>query len=371
MDAEKALVSKMVHTGAVDEVVSSGIDQSHFVDPVAEKIFTHCVEHTKKHNAAPSFGVVKDWMASRRPPLEYQFDVVTDSLSFVVEEFIKLNKRRAAIVRLRELSDAVDDPDRVGDIDSLFLEASRSLANVIPQSRRHRFKEMKNRIDIFVEAQKLGKLPGIPMGIPTFDAQTLGIQLHEYVSIVGWQGTGKSTLAQFVLFNAYMNGFTPMMVSLEMEAHALYRRWDVMGLNWQADAKDIIQYHDMKSLNLSPKEMKRWEKQAERAANASNDIIVVDEGRIGPDKIYAEIVRYKPDIVAVDYVSLLDTPRRRDGAMWERVTYLTNELKAIARQTKTPIIGVAQTNIGSAEDGAKLENIAYSRSIGQDRKSVV
>ena len=360
MDAERALISKIVHGQLVEKIVSEGIDETHFMDPECREVFQYSVEHTRKWGTPPSFDVIRDKFK------DVQFDIVSDSTDFVLSEFRKSVKRRAAIEGIRQLANAVDDPDQLVNIEEHFLEASRSLSNVIPTGDVAKFSNMRSRLDMWKERKKTGVTPGIAMGITPFDNLTLGIQPHEYVSIVGWQGTGKSTLTQYVLFNAYLQGRDCMMVSLEMEADALYRKWDVMATNHQKKAEEAILYHDIKAHSLDDKGLKAWEKQAELAANAKNDIIVIDEGKITVDRVYAEAVRYKPHIIAVDYVTLMETPSKVGGSMWESVTYLTKNLKAIARQLKVPIIGVAQTNINSADEGAELKNISYSRSIGQD-----
>jgi replicative DNA helicase len=120
-------------------------------------------------------------------------------------------------------------------------------------------------------------------------------------------------------------------------------------------------------MELSEPDVKKWESAAEKASRASNDIIILDDlGRCTVDRVYAEASRWKPDLLAVDYISLLTAPKSAGNQVWERVTYITRELKLLARTLRVPIIGIAQTNIGGASDGATLENIAYSRSVGQD-----
>lgn len=364
MDAERALVAKAIHTGAIDSLVAQGISPDHFADKNAREVWEFAVAHNRKHRKPPSLAATRKWIDDKnrkeKEGFHYTVDIVEDALSYVTEEFIRAAKRRFAVEAMRDLSDSIDDDEKVEDIEGQFLEKARELAQLVPSARVQRFSEMSERIAKYEERKKEGITEiGIPTGIPDFDSLMMGVQPHEYVSIVGWQGTGKSTLLQFYFFQAYLAGYTPMLFSLEMEGEALYRKWDTMATNFE--------YRALKAMDLPGADKKKWEAWAERAAKAKNDIIVIDDiNKCTVDKVYAETVRYKPDLVGVDYVSLMDAPRSAGSSMWERVTYLTRSLKQNARGLKIPVYAVAQTNAASAEGGADLANIAYSRSIGQD-----
>lgn len=176
--------------------------------------------------------------------------------------------------------------------------------------------------------------------------------------------THNSTLAQIINFSAYLAGYTPLIVSLEMEAQAIFRRFDVMATNFK--------YYALKKLELSDTDKEKWEGWAQRAETLSNDIIVIDDvSSCTLERVYAIARQYKPDLLTIDYVSLMDAPYK-NKALWEAITDLTKGLKRIARDSSCPpVIGIAQTNIGSASDGARLANIAYSRSLGQDSDIVL
>src|SRR5262249_55528774 len=89
------------------------------------------------------------------------------------------------------------------------------------------------------------------------------------------------------------------------------------------------------------------------------------------DRAYAELVRWSPDILCIDYITLMSAPRSAGNQTWERVQHITQNLKQISRTLKIPIIGVAQTNRSSADLGAELENVAFGLSIIQDSDIVL
>lgn len=352
MDFERKLVNAVVQRSNVESLLLSGIKEEHFSDEENREIFTFMTEHFRKYKTSPSSEIVGEAFP------DHLFETEQDTLQYLKDEFLKVVKRRYAMIAIHELADALEDGELVGDIDALFLEKSRELAQIVPVAELSRFKDMDKRIVAYESGEDI--LDGILMGIPDFDFVTSGIQPHEYVTISGFSGTGKSTLAQWMLFNAYMQGKTPMYISLEMEAKALLRKWDTMAMNFE--------YQRLKRQRLSDEDLLKWKERAEIVRQSDNDIIILDDvAGCTVDRVYAELTRYQPDILCIDYITLMDTPRSAGGTqMWEKVVTLTRQLKQTSRTLGIPIIGVAQTNRSGYQTGAQLDNIAFSQSIVND-----
>jgi len=359
VDAERALVSKVAREGGLEKILGDGIAPEHFDDPEAREVWQFMSAHTRQYKQPPSLQEI----VHRYP--NFDLPEVSDALEFVRDKFVQQLSRREAIQALHNLGGILDDPERSPKIGEMMLSEAHRLSRLIPGSTVGRLSDMDKRIEEYRHDVREGISPvGIQMGIPEFDRLTLGIQPHEYISVVGWQGTGKSTLSQWMLFNAYAQGKLCMYVSLEMEAKALFRKWDTMCAHFE--------YKKLKSLDLTAAEISAWEAAAARVAAGPGDILTLDDVRLcSVDSIYGDIVRYEPDLVCIDYISLMDVHRGAGNSMWEKITYLTQSLKQVSRTAKVPIIGVAQTNIDSAEGGAKLTNISYARSIGQDSDIVL
>jgi replicative DNA helicase len=187
---------------------------------------------------------------------------------------------------------------------------------------------------------------------------------HLYLAGKTMIPTHNSTLAQWMLFNAWAAGKTPMLISLEMEARALFRKWDTM--------INHFDYKRLKAHKLREEEIEKWRNRAATMKNHPGDIIVMDDIRdFTVDRAYAEIVRWNPDVLCIDYITLMNTQRSAGKQTWEKIQYLTSNLKQVARTTKTPIIGIAQTNRASADVGAELDNVAFGLSIIQDSDLVL
>lgn len=357
-DWERLLVSKAAQTGNVEALIATGVDERHFADDAAKAVWQALVDHTQKYRQSPSLTVAKDLCV--KVGGDFRFEVVTDSTAYITEHFLNAAKTRAAIEAMRDIARAIDSEDSatISRIDEVFLEKARELSMLVPSTTVDRYSLAERRIKRYHEARFSGRPPrGIPYGIHRLDEATMGIQPHEYITFSAWSGVGKSTLTLHVLFSAYLHGYTPMLFSLEMDTEAIMRKFDTLATHFR--------YSALKRLELGEKDVVKWEKMAERAANATNDIIVIDSGSCTVERVYAELNRYKPDLCAIDYVSLMD--HRPGVAHWEGVTMTTKGLKATARDMKIPIIGVAQSN----DEVTTAQSMAHSKSIFRDSDIVL
>lgn len=360
MDLERALVCKIISSGQLEDAVAKGIRDDLFHDEECRDMFNYVMDHTRRYKSPPSMAAVR----ADRPGFE--FLQIQDSLDYLIDKFVIMAKRRLANDMVLELAKACDDPERAKNIDLEFLEVSRKLAQLVPSTQVAKFKEgMEARIEQHERDQKKGIPPGVPFGFPWLDAATGGMQAHEFVTVAGFSGLGKSTFLIATAFNAFMSDYTPLYISLEMEHGTLLRKWDAMATS--------LDYTKMKQLQLPPEAYKDWRATREELANKVGEIPVIDSIRhCTPDHVFAEAVRHKPDLIVVDYLSLMRSSRpSRNGNLWQSVTEITQDLKQVARTLKIPIIAAAQTNRAGAKDGADLDNIGYALSIVQDSDIVI
>jgi replicative DNA helicase len=213
---------------------------------------------------------------------------------------------------------------------------------------------MRKRIEEYKAKKAAGIQTGLLYGFKRLDEATLGLQPHQYVTIAGWTGIGKSTLGMIFSVQHYIDGFTPMIISLEMDEDEIYRKLDGIAVG--------LKQHALKEMILHPNEMQRWEEFAERAEEAANNIIVVDIETATPERVYAETAKWNPDVVVVDYIQMMEGPKHL-RTTWERVDHCSRALKAQARTMKIPLYGLAQTNV-EGESGAKLSNLGGAKAIG-------
>jgi len=332
MDIERALISKALQSGELAELVARGIDYDHFADEEMGEIYDWAVDMMVKHVNPPSMAATREEFPSFKPLFQ------KDPLSWHIEQFVRRVKERLAVELVREYHDALEDPREIDEIEMRALEMARELAEVVPAPKARRLSEGKSRKSEYDRRKKKGQiLLGVPIGIPTFDSITLGVQPHELVIWGGPPGGGKTTGLQFSSISAYMNGRTVLFVSLEVESEQILRKFDTM--------LSQIRYHALKALELNPDEEQKWTEILERAEEErmERDIIIIDDIKnCTVDKVAAQQIRYKPQVVVVDYLEEMRTPRNVQG--WEGIASNGRGLKQQARTTKTPHITATQLN---------------------------
>lgn len=360
-DYERSLVTRIIQTGEIENVIARGIDEDHFADEECQEVYGYAIDHLKKYKTAPSMKAVKEQFPAFDPELS------EESIDYLIDKHIVNVKRRMANDAILALAEAAEDDSRAEEIDIEFLDIARQLATIVPTTAVARFSDMHKRIDQYKIDKKEGNIWGIRMGIPALDEKTFGIQPHELIVCAGWQGTGKSTLMQHIGFSGYLQGKKILFVSLEMDRVPLLRKFDTMAVD--------MSYRELKGLSLPGEAQERWEKWADDAESGRDhgkDIIIID--RIGSRTatgIYAETIRHKPDLVIVDYISLLETGRTGAEQHWQKIGQISRELKLNAQTLGIPVVAAAQTNRDSVKDGVKLENLAFSSSIGMDSDIVL
>jgi len=360
MDIERTLCSTIVSTGKIEEAISRGIRPEHFADTECQTLFLYVQDHLRKYKQVPTFEAVKDEIPS------FEWVHSSDSLPYLIDRFIRLVKWRKAQEYVESLARACDDPERAMDIDQEFFEASRELAMVVPSTKVARFSDMEKRIKDYERRRTLGIPIGIPYQFfPRITAMTGGIQPHHFVVVAAFSGVGKSTFLHATAFGAYLADKTPLIISLEEDHDAILSRIDAMaaGLN----------YNHLLKLELPEPEIERWQTKAAEILSGDHDIPIIDDiGGCTPTRVYAEMVRHSPDLVIVDYLSLMQPSSGTRGiSMWQSITEITRELKQNARTLKIPIVAAAQTNRSGAREGAQMDNVGYSQSIVQDPDVVI
>lgn len=361
MDIERALVSKIVSTGQLEDAISKGVRSELFADDECRDVFDFIVSHARQYKTPPS----QKALAHERP--EFEWEHAQEPLDYFIKKFLIFAKRRFANDLVIELAKMCDDPGQGEEIDLRFLEASRELATLVPSSEVHRFVgDMDKRIEEQKRRQKEGKPPGIPFGFPKLDEWTGGMQAHEFITVAGFSGFGKSTLLKAIAFNVWAGGKTPLIITLEEERTLVAQQFDAMAAS--------LDFNKLKQLQLSEEQMEKWEKYREKIQETAAEIPIIDNIRhCTPEHVFAETVRYKPDLVVIDYISLMRSgrPSQRGMSMWQAITEITQDLKQNARTLGIPIIAAAQTNRQGGKDGAELDNIGNSISIVQDSDKVI
>jgi len=192
MDYEKLLLSRVAQTGQINQLMVEGIREDHFSDDRLRKLYKFMTDHYRRYKIAPTFDTVYHEFP------DFNFETSGETVAFLKDKFKKSVMYRFGADAVIRISEELANSDSELDVDQLFMEESRRLASVLPNAKMHSFKDMPDRIQQYLDSAEDSWM-GIKSGLPAIDNLTYGIQPHEYVTVFGVTGAGKSTVSQWIL----------------------------------------------------------------------------------------------------------------------------------------------------------------------------
>lgn len=225
--------------------------------------------------------------------------------------------------------------------------------------------DLPDAIAYFEELKRQSELgfTGIKTGLPGFDDYLpAGIMPGQLGVFLAYPGIGKSWLSLYFAVQAWKQGKSPLIVSLEMsETEVRNRAFTIMGEGYWSHRK-------LSSGEISTEELKRWH-QAHVEDKPPFRIVSNDTGGdITPSVLRGKIDQYKPDFVVVDYLQLMSPNQKADNET-VRMKNLSRELKLMAISEEVPIIAISSA---TPDDVTKLDTVptlgqtAWSRQIAYD-----
>lgn len=214
-----------------------------------------------------------------------------------------------------------------------------------------------------VQKQKeIGAL-GIKTGLAGFDNYLpAGIMPGQLGVFLAYPGIGKSWMALYFAVQAWKQGKSPLIISLEMsETEVRNRVFTIMG-------EGLWSHRKLSDGQIDIDDLKRWHKK-DLAGKPEFHIISNDSGgEVTPSVIRGKIDQYKPDLIIVDYLQLM-SPNQKSDNETVRMKNLSRELKLLAIGEEMPIIAISSA---TPDDVNKLDTVptlgqtAWSRQIAYD-----
>jgi replicative DNA helicase len=210
--------------------------------------------------------------------------------------------------------------------------------------------------------QALGSV-GIKTGLPGFDNYLpAGITPGQLGVFLAYPGIGKSWFALYMAVQAWKQGKSPLIISLEMsETEVRNRVFAIMG-------EGLWSHRKLSNGEVEIDDLKRWHSK-ELAGKPEFHIISNDSGgEVNPSVIRGKIDQYKPDLIIVDYLQLM-SPNQKSDNETVRMKNLSRELKLMAISEQMPIIAISSA---TPDDVTKLDTVptlgqtAWSRQIAYD-----
>lgn len=210
--------------------------------------------------------------------------------------------------------------------------------------------------------QELGHV-GIKTGLPGFDNYLpAGIMPGQLGVFLAYPGIGKSWLALYFAVQAWKQGRSPMVISLEMsETEVRNRVFTIMGEGQWSHRK-------ISNGEIEIDGLKTWHKNHVQGRPEFHIISNDSGGEITPSVIRGKIDQYKPDFVIVDYLQLM-SPNQKSESEVVKMKNLSRELKLMAISEEVPIMAISSATPDDANDLSSVPTLgqtSWSRQIAYD-----
>jgi replicative DNA helicase len=204
---------------------------------------------------------------------------------------------------------------------------------------------------------------GIKTGLPGFDNYLpSGIMPGQLGVFLAYPGIGKSWMALYFAVQAWKQGKTPLIISLEMsETEVRNRVFTIMG-------EGLWSHRKLSNGEVELDMMKKWHTDRIDGRPPFHIISNDSGGEVTPSVIRGKLDQYKPDFVVVDYLQLMSPNQKADNET-VKMKNLSRELKLMAISEEVPIIAISSATPDDVKDMSTVPTLAqtaWSRQIAYD-----
>jgi replicative DNA helicase len=209
---------------------------------------------------------------------------------------------------------------------------------------------------------------GIKTNLPGFDNYLpSGIMPGQLGVFLAYPGIGKSWMALYFAVQAWKQGKTPLIISLEMsETEVRNRVFTIMG-------EGLWSHRKLSNGDIEIDTLKMWHSKHLQGKPEFHIISNDQGGEINPSVLRGKIDQYKPDFVVVDYLQLM-APNQKSDNETVRMKNLSRELKLMAIGEEVPIIAISSATPDDVNDLSGVPTLgqtAWSRQIAYDADWVI
>jgi replicative DNA helicase len=306
------------------------------------------------------------------PPKELVIEKFRD---FAIDENIGSTKHHLEELQGEYLTDSLKDILRVAAGEVQSGEGTKALEELITKTSELKkntasirdidVTDLASTIAYFenVKAQRAMGITGIKTNLPGFDNYLpSGIMPGQLGVFLAYPGIGKSWMALYFAVQAWKQGKSPLVISLEMsETEVRNRVLTIMG-------EGIWSHRKISNGEIELDMLKKWY-DVEMTGKPEFHIISNDSGGdINPSVLRGKIDQYRPDFIIVDYLQLM-SPNQKSENEVVRMKNLSRELKLLAIGEEVPIIAISSATPDDVNDLSGVPTLgqtAWSRQIAYD-----
>lgn len=267
-------------------------------------------------------------------------------------------------VLLRSAATEVQDGNAAEALNSLITETA-NLKKVTSTVRDLDVSDVDDAVAYFEQIKELqaSGAHGIYTGLAGFDNYLpAGITPGQLGVLLAYPAIGKSWMALYLAVQAWRNGKSPLIISLEMtEAEVRNRIFTIIG-------QGIWSHRKLSRGDVEIDMFKRWMDKEFTGKPSIHIISNEGVGEVSPSVLRGKIDQYKPDIVFVDYLNLMTSNQRTDNEV-VKMKNLSRELKLLAISEEIPIVAISSATPDDVTDMNSVPTLgqtSWSRQIAYD-----
>lgn len=352
---------------------NNNITQDFFVTYSAEAAFLY--DHYSK------YGTVPDKETFLEKFEDFDLFIVGESEQYLIDTLREQHLYNLMVPFVNQINNLVaEDSEKAVQFAKQQIEqlAGMTIKSVpgydIIKNATDRGKEYKLRLEA-------DGLMGITTGIPEFDEATHGwFPGEELVVIVGRTNEGKSWVLLFFLVAAWKAGKRVLLYSGEMPKDIVGFRVDTLAEHFSHTA--LTTGSPDLGDGKKPNDYFGYLENLSKDENLPPFIVITPKDlggrRLDVPTLESLIEQYKPDIVGVDQISLMDDARAQRGQQERiRFTHVSEDLYLASEKYGIPILAPSQANRDSAkkkdddEETPELHEISESDGIAQNATRVI
>ena len=279
--------------------------------------------------------------------------------------------RRRMLASANEMARLALDQHR--DVDTLIGEAEKGVFGLSERRLQHDLQPINKVLTTYIDrvdelSKRTDEIFGVPTGLIDLDRLLGGLQKSDFLIIAGRPGMGKTGFLLSVAKNAAQKHKKHVAVfSLEMSAEQLVQRLIAQetGIDTQRLRTGKLKDDEWRILTNAIEVL------------SGTQIWLDDTPAITPLQLRTKCRRlhleHELDLIVVDYLQLMSGDTRNDNRVQE-VSYISRNLKVLARELNVPVLAAAQLSRAVEQRADKspiLSDLRESGSLEQDADIVM
>lgn len=295
---------------------------------------------------------------------DFDYDNDTGATKYHLEELRSDYLNDSLKMILRSAATNMQEGRTAEALDGLIVETA-NVKRITSSVRDLDVSDIDSAVAHFENIRKMQEAGthGIYTGLAGFDNYLpAGITPGQLGVLLAYPAIGKSWMALYLAVQAWKNGKSPLIVSLEMtEAEVRNRIYAIIGQGMWSHRK----------LSSGQVEIDMFKKWAEKTFDGKPSINIISNdgiGEVSPSVLRGKIDQYKPDIVFVDYLNLMTSNTRTESEV-VKMKNLSRELKLLAIGEQIPIVAISSATPDDVTDMNSVPTLgqtSWSRQIAYD-----